>query len=182
MGGEFTHTLTADELRSLGLDKLTPEQLAALDQRIEQYKNGARARPLAQFPAPSPESLRTAPAASTAAPAPAVAAPKQPDARSGKILPEWVGALITLKRAESSAAKPQVLETSIVGKFSGWTGRTEFKLENGQVWAQANNDSYRYTPPLTDPKVRIFPASFGSFWMEIEGVGQRCRVRPVRLE
>lgn len=174
--GEFTRTLTPEALQATGLVKLTPKELAALEAQIESYKSGTTK------PATSTAAATTSVPTVTADPAASSQAKAVPEARSSGILPDWVGALITLKRAENSPSKPQALESRIVGQFSGWSGRTEFKLENGQVWTQSNNDSYRYTPPLTNPKVRIFPATFGSFWMEIEGVGQPCRVRPLRLE
>jgi hypothetical protein len=95
-----------------------------------------------------------------------------------------VGALITLKRAENVPAKKiQALESRLIGDFDGWSGRTSFKLENGQIWQLANNEeSYVWVPALKSPKVKIFPATLGTFWFEVEGVTQRVRVRPVRLE
>ena len=165
-GGEFTKNLTPEKLRAAGLVKLTPEEIAQLEILIENYKTGAVEQAVAAVP-PAP-------------PAPAVK--PAPEPKSGGILPDWVGALITLKRAEEAPAKRQVLETRIAGEFEGWSGRTNFKLENGQVWTQVNNESYVYTPALKSPKVKIFPATFGTFWLEVEGVNQRCRIRPIRLE
>jgi hypothetical protein len=171
VGGEFTKNLTPENLRAAGLVKLTPEEIAQLESLIENYKTGAVQQAVAAVP-PAPEAA--------AAPQPAV---EPPEAKSKKLMPDWVGALITLKRAEDQpSTKSQSLESRIAGDFKGWSGHTNFKLENGQVWTQVNNDSYPYTPPLKSPKVKIFPATFGTFWLEIEGVGQRCRVRPIRLE
>jgi hypothetical protein len=166
VGGEFTKNLTPEKLRAAGLVKLTPEEIAQLETLIENYKTGAVEQAVAAVP-PSP-------------PAPAVK--PAPEAKSGSILPDWVGALITLKRAEEAPAKRQAMDSRIAGDFDGWSGRTNFKLENGQVWTQVNNESYVYTPALKSPKVRIFPATFGTFWLEVEGVNQRCRIRPIRLE
>ena len=162
--GEFTKNLTPENLRASGLSKLTPEELAQLEVLIEAYKAGAVEKAVEATPPPT--------AATTKA---------RQETRG--ILPDWVGALVTLKRAENAPAKKQqALESRIAGDFAGWNGRTSFKLENGQVWAQVNTDAYPYTPALKSPKVRIFPATFGTFWLEIEGVGQRCRVRPISLE
>ena len=135
--------------------------------RIERYKQGTGERPTAKVPTPA-----------AVAEAPKVT----PDPRSDKRLPDWVGALITLKRAETNVAKPQTLESRLVGDFGGWKGHTSFKLENGQVWTQANDDSFVYSPPVKAPKVKIYPGTFGTFWMEIEGVRVKCRIRPVNLE
>jgi hypothetical protein len=74
------------------------------------------------------------------------------------------------------------MESRLAGDFKGWSGRTTFRLENGQIWGQANRDQYGYTPALKSPKVKISPATMGTFWLKIEGVNQRCRVKPVKLE
>lgn len=164
LAGEFTRTLTPEDLKVTGLSKLTPEELAALDLRIENYKNGVTPR----APEAVPDQAR--------APAAAV------EARPNPSQPDWVGALITLKRAENNPGKSQALESRLVGDFTGWYGRTSFQLENGQRWAQANNDTYAFTPALRSPRVKIYPAAFGTFWLEIEGSKQRCRVKPVKFE
>lgn len=158
--GEFARTLTPEELRATGLAKLTPEELAQLEAMVQRYKQGA-------------------PAAAPAAPEAQVAAP---EAKSNKILPEWVGALITLDRIGRRSDKAEAMESRLAGDFNGWNKRTLFRLENGQQWTQVNDDTYVYTPPLKSPKVKIFPASFGTFWLEVEGVNQRCRIKPVKLE
>lgn len=89
---------------------------------------------------------------------------------------------MTLEQTSRRADKSEAMDSRIKGDFEGWSGRTTFRLENGQVWVQVNGDSYVYTPALASPKVKIFPASFGTFWLEIEGVKLRCRIKPVKLE
>lgn len=168
--GEFARSLTPEKMQAAGLAKLTPGELAELEALVELYKAGALAKAAAVAPAAAP-------------PTTPVAAAEPSETKTKKLMPDWVGALITLKRAENQpATKSQALESRIAGEFKGWSGRTNFKLENGQVWTQVNNDSYPYTPALKSPKVKIFPATFGTFWLEIEDVGQRCRVKPLRLE
>ena len=56
-----------------------------------------------------------------------------------------------------------------------------FNLENGQRW-QADSTGDYVTPPSPAPKVKIYPGMLGTFWMEIEGVRPRVRVKPIRLE
>lgn len=171
IGGEFARNLTPEEIRASGLAKLTPQELAQLEKLIEGYKTGTLEKPAAVVQNP----------AAMAAPAPETR--PAPAGRGDKKLPDWVGALITLKRSEQSPSKVEPLESRIAGDFEGWSGRTNFKLENGQVWTQVNkDDTYVYTPALKFPKVKIVPAAFGTFMMEVEGVSQRVRIRPVRLE
>ena len=58
------------------------------------------------------------------------------------------------------ASMPQVIESRIVGPFSGYTGRSRFQLENGQVWAQSQQVTQRY-PPVDSPPVIIVKAGWG---------------------
>jgi hypothetical protein len=169
--GEFARSLTPEKMQAAGLAKLTPGELGELEALVELYKAGALEKAAALAPAP------TAPAA------PATAT-ETPEAKSKKLMPDWIGALITMKRVESQPTnKSQALESRLAGEFRGWSGQTNFKLENGQIWATAHKgDSYVYTPALQSPKVKIKPGAMGTFWLEIEGVNQRVRVRPIRLE
>jgi len=44
------------------------------------------------------------------------------------------------------------IESAISGEFNGWDGETIFKLNNGQIWQQAEYDymySYSYSPDVT---------------------------------
>lgn len=44
------------------------------------------------------------------------------------------------------------IESAISGEFKGWDGETIFKLNNGQIWQQAEYDymySYSYSPDVT---------------------------------
>lgn len=164
-GGDFARTLSPDEMKSAGLSKLSPEELSRLEVLVERYRSG-------EVPVAQKET-----GAQEAAVLPDKAAPK-----AKKPVPDWVGALITLQRSEKKGSKAEVMEARIAGEFDGWGGRTLFQLENGQQWTQVNQESYVHTSTLRSPQVRIFPASFGTYWMEVEGVNQRCRVRPVKLE
>ena len=51
-------------------------------------------------------------------------------------------------------SQPQVIESRIVGRFTGYDGRSRFQLENGQVWAQSQQITRRY-PPVDSPPVII---------------------------
>ena len=64
---------------------------------------------------------------------------------------------------------PEVIESRIVGPFTGYTGRTVFTLENGQRWAQSQRDT-RYIPKIDSPPVVIVKAGMG-YRMHIAGGG-----------
>ncbi|HYJ07283.1 MAG TPA: hypothetical protein VEX43_19290 [Chthoniobacterales bacterium] len=64
---------------------------------------------------------------------------------------------------------PEVIESRIVGPFTGYTGRSVFTLENGQRWAQSQRDT-RYIPKIDSPPVVIVKAGMG-YRMHIAGGG-----------
>jgi hypothetical protein len=125
----------------------------------------------------------TAPAASAAAPAAgstAAAAPVGGNAAASNAAtayapqtPDQFG----LERQQSQVLVKAV-DARIVGQFDGWEPNQRFTLDNGQVW-QVSDDS-RGAGYKTNPKVRITRGTFGTFFMEIEGVNAAPRVKRLR--
>jgi hypothetical protein len=72
----------------------------------------------------------------------------------------------------------ELIESSIVGEFPGWSGKTKVTLENGQVWQQAEASVRGYS--LNSPKVKIKPMSFGSWLMYVEGCSCDIRVKRIK--
>jgi hypothetical protein len=70
---------------------------------------------------------------------------------------------------EKKVSAPEVIQSKIVGPFTGYNGRTIFTLENGQRWAQSQRDS-AYYPKIDSPPVIIVKAGFG-YKMYIAGGG-----------
>jgi hypothetical protein len=70
---------------------------------------------------------------------------------------------------DKKVAMPEVIQSRIVGPFTGYTGRTIFTLENGQRWAQSQRDS-KYFPKIDSPPVVIVKAGMG-YRMHIAGGG-----------
>ena len=130
--------MTAAEFRAAGLDKLSDQELAALNEWI-------RMRSLAEQEA--------------------LALAEQQQRRSGPMpiddMPE------------------EPFEAVIVGPFDGWSGKTEFELDNGMVWQQVGNDRYT-TAPMTNPTVMIRPGLFGNWTLQVEGYNKRTNVRRIR--
>ena len=79
--------------------------------------------------------------------------------------------------AEKKVQAPEVIQSRIVGPFTGYTGNTTFTLENGQRWAQSQRDS-AYFPKIDSPPVIIVKAGFG-YRMYIAG-GGAIRVTKVK--
>ncbi len=73
----------------------------------------------------------------------------------------------------------ETIETHIDGVFTGWRGKTVFKLDNGQEWRQAESGAYD-AGKFENPAVRIKPMLLGSWLMYVEGCG--CSVRVQRIK
>jgi hypothetical protein len=73
------------------------------------------------------------------------------------------------KAVKENKVTPQVIQSRIVGPFSGYNGRTIFTLENGQRWAQSQRDT-AYFPKIDSPPVVIVKAGMG-YRMHIAGGG-----------
>jgi len=117
-----------------GLNKLTPDELARLDEFIRRYAASSNQE-----------------AAATA-----------------------VSRAVKENKVPS---QPQIIESRIVGRFTGYNGRSRFTLENGQVWSQSQQVSRAY-PPTDSPTVLIVKEMIGDR-MYILG-GGNIRVSRVR--
>lgn len=71
------------------------------------------------------------------------------------------------------------IESRIVGNFTGWRGRTEFELENGQVWRQAAPGTFAIRE-IENPEVTISPGLISGWFLRVEGYNSRVRVERVR--
>ncbi|MBI2514119.1 MAG: hypothetical protein HYV96_19275 [Opitutae bacterium] len=200
---DFTRTMTAEEQAAAGLEKLSPAELAKLKAAVERYKAGAVAvvqEQAEQKVAATEAKVQAAEQKAAATEAKvkeveqkaAVAEAKAKEAESKaatgagvaaerKKGPGWLSALTTLKRIADKPEAAEAMESRIAGPFTGWTGKTVFHLENGQIWQQ-NDDSSYVDRAVDSPKVRIIPGRLGTFWMEVDGVNPRVRVKPVKLE
>lgn len=74
------------------------------------------------------------------------------------------------------------VEANLVGYFTGWTGKTVFTLDNGQVWRQVNNGMKNYNPrdPIYEPKITISKGLFGSYKLRVDGVVRIINVKRVK--
>ena len=74
------------------------------------------------------------------------------------------------------------IETRLIGDFTGWSGRTVFTLDNGEVWQQTKNYISDYSPrsPIPQPKVTITKGMFGAYNMRIEGIKRTVQVKRVQ--
>ena len=80
---------------------------------------------------------------------------------------------------ETDQGERKIVETRISGRFSGWYGKTVFKLDNGQEWTQAESGQFS-NGKYDNPKVKVKPMLLGSWLMYVEPCG--CSVRVERTK
>jgi hypothetical protein len=78
---------------------------------------------------------------------------------------------------ERKVTPPEIIQSRIVGPFTGFTGSSVFTLENGQRWRQSQPGS-QYFPKVESPPVIIVKDTFG-YRMYVAGGGD-TRVSRVR--
>jgi hypothetical protein len=130
--------MSAREFKDTGLDKLSPEELAALNAWIKNKRPAA-----------------------------------------GQVYDRAADDKVRVGFVDSSAR--EIITSNIIGEFTGWRGGTTFKLENGQVWEQAEGGELAGIKPMSNPKVTIRPALIGSAWkLQVEGYNSTVRVKRVK--
>ncbi len=87
------------------------------------------------------------------------------------------GANLTDKSSISDMPKVTVV-SRIIGEFSGWDGKTIFKLENGQTWQQTE-DKLFYVKEV-NPAITIKPKSFGTWVLKLDDFGHSVRVKRIK--
>ena len=107
--------MTGKEFMNAGLNKLSQEELDALNAWIRGHSLGT---------------LDT-PAAAVAAPAAASSAPQSEAAGGDR------RGLASDEGKDDSPSRSRIL-----GEFNGWDGQTIFKLENGMIWVQDDRDKF----------------------------------------
>lgn len=136
---EFWAQLTPEERVEAGLAGLTPGQRARLDELAGRFaREGARQAAtvaVAQVREEAKAELEKE-------------IQKRDEARAGRDMDKLV---------------PTAIRSRLSGQFKGWSGRTLFRLENGQVWVQADpSDSY-WVPPQPGPEVEVRQAGLGGW-------------------
>ena len=77
------------------------------------------------------------------------------------------------------ASDREAIEAHIDGLFTGWRGKTVFKLDNGQEWQQAESGTFD-AGKLNSPTVRLKPMLLGSWLMYVDNCGCNVRVQRVK--
>lgn len=160
---KFSQAVRPEEFAAAGLTKLSAEERARLDALVAAYKSGALAAAHAEV-------------AKAAAAVAEVVAAKASVAAKSKPAGEGFLAKAKVLLTPGTEVEYGTVQTKLLGEFRGWQTGTVFNLENGQRW-RVESGSYN-TPPEAGPlKVRIVPGLMGSFFLEIEGVRQKPKIK-----
>jgi len=144
--------MTGKEFNDAGLEKLTDSELHALNEWLRRH---------------SVATLDNAPTPHSGSPAVSSGASTTRDLRGFPDEPK-------------SSKGDDVINSSIVGTFDGWNAKgTLFKLANGMIWQQVENDSFSI-PAVTDPAV-VVERGFLNRW-HLSVVGHKAKVRVKRIQ
>ena len=179
--------MTADERSATGVERLSADELAALNNWLSQQLGASFTAPLGTDPAAA-----TDPAATTATkgfeavievatPTGTLVANDAVPAQNAAIEAEVarrVAQELAAARADDQAVElSEPFEARVIGGFTGWSGKTVFTLDNGQVWRQRHGTSYRYQGD--DNRVRLEPNFFGFWDLTVVSTGRSVGVRRI---
>ncbi len=205
--GEFSlrDSMTAEEFHEAGLAALSEQQLDELEAWIQTRLIGdadvpkasvapaaiaapAVAAPVLTTPAPAPVVVPVPTVDSSAPAPPAPAAPPAPVAPTTPEVPEPVVVASTEtvaanddlfgKEDELELTLPERITSYIDGEFTGYERGAIFKLENGQVWEQAESKEWDHN--ASHPAVEIYRRSLGSYRLKLAAYNRSVRVRRIK--
>lgn len=180
-GREFVDQLSPAERKVLGIETMTGEQIAALEaagqrfaaSRSEAAKlaaahevRGAMAEELTRRDAVITQTRQELAETKSAL-------QEKDTAAKESLLERFKVMLLPGTKVEYTK-----LESRLAEPFKGWTKGTQFRLENGQTWEVVEGEYWAKTQPA-GKLATVVPGVLGSFFLEIEGVNQRPRVRIV---
>ena len=83
------------------------------------------------------------------------------------------------KTSEDLAAEKEVeITAKVIPAFTGWSGKTMFRLDNGQVWQQRQHGRLRYSGD--DSNVLIYQNMLGGSMLKHLETGRAIGVRRIR--
>lgn len=158
---DFWSRLTPAERAAAGLGQLTEQQRTALDALVGRYARAGAGREI--------ETVRAVARAEGEAVAKAAIEREirqREESRAG------------LKNAPSSGS--EVVRSRLADRFSGWSGKTVFRLENGQTWVQSDVTESYWVPVQDGPEIELRKTGLGGWRLYVMPDGHWVRVKRVR--
>lgn len=165
--GGLKDMMSPEERQKSGVDTLTAEQRQFLSEwLLENYtRNPAK---VVSSPATAPD---TSPqqAASNEATA---------DTIEAEIDRRVAARLADNRASEKKPASDSSFEARLTANFTGWSGKTVFRLDDGQVWRQRSAANYRHRG--TDMRVKFKKNWMGGWEMTVVSSGKTVLVSKVK--
>lgn len=145
------------ERQATGINKLTADELAALNAWLSQQQAEVVEREVAEATQ-------------------AIEAQQQQreESQDRRGLRERIADVFTGDDNDSDT-----ITSRLVGTFDGWDGETVFELENGMVWRQAETNLYTVRA-TTNPEVVIRRGLFDRWRLQVKGYNKRLTVERVK--
>lgn len=86
--------------------------------------------------------------------------------------------LATRKQPAKAATSDGPFDATLAGDFTGWRGKTVFRLDNGQVWRQRSSSQYRHRG--NDQRVKFDKNWMGGWEMTVVSSGKSVLVSKVK--
>ena len=86
--------------------------------------------------------------------------------------------LATREQSTTAAVTNGPFEATLVGDFTGWRGKTIFRLDNGQVWRQRSSSQYRHRG--SDQRVKFDKNWMGGWEMTVVSSGKTVLVSKIK--
>jgi hypothetical protein len=179
----FTKSLSPADFQAAGLNKLTPDELAALDALVQGRQTGAVTKAKEETAKVVAETVTQQVKAEDAKAAQAVVETvrqqtHEEDVKAEQKKASSMGIMEKLKVVLKPGTEIEytTLDAMLEPPFRGWEKGTILTLTNGQRWIVTDEGNY-WSPKRDVPvHVRVEPGALGSFFMEIEK-GGRPRVK-----
>ena len=166
--GSIEDMMSAEERLKSGVDTLTAEQRQFLSEWLLENYTRNPAKVVSQ-------SLETAEDTSPQEPASNEATADEIEAE----IDRRVAARLADNRAsEKKPASDSSFEARLTGNFTGWSGKTVFRLDDGQVWRQRSAANYRHRG--TDVRVKFKKNWMGGWEMTVVSSGKTVLVSKVK--
>jgi hypothetical protein len=101
-----------------------------------------------------------------------------PEAIEAEVDRRVAAKLADKRESEKTKQSDSAFEARLTGDFTGWTGKTIFKLDNGQVWRQRSSANYRHRG--SDRRVTFKKNWMGGWEMTVVSSGKTVLVRKVQ--
>jgi len=147
--------MSGKEFKETGITKLTDAELAALNDWLRRHSVATM------------ENAAARPAASAAVAANAGVAANTDDMRG-------------FESKKSDDPADELIKSTIIGTFDGWKAEgTLFKLANGMVWQQSEQDTF-YMKPVENPEVTVKKGFMDSWSLSVVGYNKKVSVKRIK--